>query len=76
MYEQLDGILTCRDLVPAGRAGLRRPWVPRQGRTNRTSGPPWGLPKMLQNGLLYPTWALASLWGLQNHIFSVFFKFP
>ena len=31
MYEQLDGILTCRDLVRGGRAGLRSPWVPLQG---------------------------------------------
>ena len=28
MYEQLDGILSCRDLRCAGRAGLRSPWVP------------------------------------------------
>ena len=29
----------------------------------------------LQNGLVYPTWALASLWGLQNHVFSVYSNF-
>ena len=56
MYEQIDGILTCRDLVPAGCADFRRPWVPRQGRTNRTlalSGTP-----------CTSTWALqADLWS-------------
>ncbi len=31
MYVQLDGILACPDLGPAGSAGFRRPWLPLLG---------------------------------------------
>ena len=43
MYEQLDGILACRDLGRAGRAESRSPWVPLQGTQKR--------PKMYQKDL-------------------------
>ena len=56
MYEQLDGILACPDLIRVSSAGLRRPCVPRQGRTNRTLA--------LSGILCTSTWALqADLWS-------------
>ena len=45
MYEQLDGILACRDLGSASCAELRRPWVPLQGVQNR--------PRYLYLGSMY-----------------------
>ena len=45
MYEQIDGISACPDLVCVGRATSRRPWVPRQGAPNR--------PMYLNLGLMY-----------------------
>ena len=45
MYWCLDCLLTWGDLVPAGPAGLRRPWVPQLGVQDG--------PRYLYMGLMY-----------------------
>ena len=46
MYEQIDGILACRDLRCAGCGAFRSPWVPLHGVPKR--------PGYLYLGLMYP----------------------
>ena len=35
MYEQLDGIVACPDLICVGSDDFRQPWVPQHGVQNR-----------------------------------------
>ena len=71
MYEQLDGILACRDLGRAGRAESRSPWVPQHGVQNGRCSATWDV--------CTPTWASGAstepFWhprrgpgGAKNHI--------